>query len=206
MTLPLVEGADGAADYDLTSLEAVRAFLQKNSGATYQDEVLQDLITAASSLINTQVARFLPTEDAATKTFIWRGGPLPLHPYFLRSVDTITYGTTNGADGSALSATDYRLRPMPAPQGVYRWLHFPGYLTYPSPDSEVEVTVTGDWGFETIPADVQHWATVTVSIWLRKDVAAFSSTLRLEEDRLERPSMLPSAVEAGLARYKQGAF
>jgi hypothetical protein len=125
---------------------------------------------------------------------------LSLHPYFLREVTDVSLDS-DGTSPLALIEANWRLRPKPPQDGVYRWLHFPSYA---APfDGEREVTVTGDWGFETVPWDVGHWTIVTVATWLRRDVSAFSTTLRLDEDRLERPDALPSAVMRGLARYAQ---
>lgn len=198
------------AAQDLTTLANVRAFIQKPSGSTEQDTVISSLITSASDVINANIARFLPAESAAAKTFVWRGGPLCLHPYFLRSASSVVTDTESGVTISGTSTTvsssDYRLRASPPSNaGVYRWLRFPNdsYGTYGG--VEREVTVTGDWGFAsyaTLPGDVVHWATVTVATWLRRDVSAFSTTLRLEEDRLERPDILPTAVVRGLAHYR----
>jgi hypothetical protein len=183
---------------DLTSLAAVRAFLQKNDATnTTQDAVISSLITRASTQINRTIAYF-PAETAATKTFVWRGGPLPLHPYFLRTATTITLDTETSYTTVATS-DNYRLRPKPSPDSVYRWIDFPSYTIRAG--YEREISILGNWGFVTTPADVEHWAIVTVATWLRRDVSAFSTTLRLDEDRLERPDALPSAVIRGLAWY-----
>lgn len=182
---------------DLTTLASVRTFLQKETGDTGQDSELSTLITAASTLINTHVAYF--TAEAATaKTFVWRGGPLSLHPYFLRTASSVVMDPDE-TTSTTLSTSDYRLRPKPPRLGAYRWLTLPGQTL--TPGYEREITITGDWGLSSIPADVAHWTNVAVAIWLRRDVSAFSTTLRLEEDRLERPDKLPTAVSAGLARY-----
>lgn len=183
---------------DLTTLAAVRRFLQKNDATnTTQDTVIQELISRASDQINQTIA-FFPAQTAASKTFVWRGGPLSLWPYFLGTVTSVTLDTETSYTTTATS-DNYRLRPKPAREGVYRWLTFPSYSV--TPGLEREITIVGDWGFTTIPDRVEHWAIVTVATWLRRDVSAFSTTLRLDEDRLERPDALPSAVVRGLSRY-----
>lgn len=183
---------------DLTTLAAVRRFLQKNDATnTTQDQIIQELITRASTQINRTIAYF-PAEVAASKTFVWRGGPISLHPYFLGTVTTATLDTDTSST-TLVAAANYRLRPKPSPTGLYRWLTLPSYTI--TPGTEREVTIVGNWGFTTIPADVGHWTIVTVATWLRRDVSAFSTTLRLDEDRLERPDALPSAVVRGLSWY-----
>lgn len=198
------------AAQDLTTLANVRAFIQKPTGSTEQDAIISTLITSASDVINANIARFLPAEAAATKTFLWRGGPLCLHPYFLRSASSIVSDTESGATVTGTSTTvatgDYRLRASPPTiSGIYRWVRFPNdsFNTYGG--GEREITITGNWGFAdyaSLPGDVVHWATIAVATWLRRDVSAFSTTLRLEEDRLERPDILPTAVVRGLNHYR----
>ena len=188
---------------DLTTRAAVREFLHKNNADTVQDEVIDSLITRASAAIGHEIARFLPAETGS-KTFLWRGGPLGLHPYFARTVTAVSLDS-DASSPTVLTASDWRLRGKPAGDGVYRWLHFPAYQQFYVVGAVSEVTVTGNWGFASlseVPADVQHWAIVTVATWLRRDAAAFSTTFRLDDERLERPEALPSAVRAGLAHYR----
>jgi hypothetical protein len=49
------------------------------------------------------------------------------------------------------------------------------------------VTITGDWGYPSVPADVEDACIKTVGIWLKRDVSAFSRTYNLDEGRTERP-------------------
>jgi hypothetical protein len=66
-----------------------------------------------------------------------------------------------------------------------------------------QVEVTATWGWTSVPADVEHATIVTTGIWLRRDVSAFSTTYVLDEDRVERPESLPSAVRAMLGPYRR---
>jgi hypothetical protein len=50
--------------------------------------------------------------------------------------------------------------------------------------------------------DLTHACIVTVAIWLKRDVSAFSRTFNLDEQRTERPDALPSAVARMLAQYR----
>lgn len=184
---------------DLTTLAAVRSFLQKGTTETGQDVIIGSLITRASRLIEAETGReFTPTTGQA-RTFVHREGRL-LQVGDLRSVTSIVLDTQLAASSqTTLASTDYALRPKPARDGIYQWVRLPGYPGV----VDREVTITGDWGFATIPDDVAHACIVTVAIWLRRDVAAFERTFSIEEDRLERPQALPSAVRSGLAHYRR---
>lgn len=189
---------------DLTTLSAVREFLQKQAVDTEQDDVIASLITRASNLIMRYTEReFAPATTSDTRVFDYEGrGWLDLAPYDLRSVSSIQIDTDTSSPTTLTSGTDYRLWPRPAVDGTYLALRLdtPGvYSEWPTR----ELSITGDWGFASVPSDVAHACIVTVSIWLRRDVAAFAANMNLDEARVERPEVLPSAVKAGLDHYKR---
>lgn len=198
---------------DLCSIDDVRAYRQKPETDTDQDGVVAMLITAASRAINTYCGvDITPIATAdATHVFVYAGGAkLSLGRNVLRSVTSIALDTDTPSP-TTLSASDYKLRPTPARDGVYRWIRIAGAGT-PSygPQkpgerglAEREATITGLFGYAEVPADIRHWAAVTVCEWLDRDVSTFSRTFSLDEQRLERPEALPSAVRAGLAHYRQ---
>ncbi len=178
---------------DLCSLQDVRTQLQKASGDNKQDDVITTLITAASAVITRWAGReFTPTDDA-TRSFIWDGmSPMHLTPYDLRSADAVTI------DGSPVSASGWRLGPLPNPDGTFRWIEFCGIHGY-----GVQVDVTGDWGMSAVPDDVRQACVATVAVWARRDIQAFTTTYNQDTERLEFPEALPSAVRAMLAPYRQ---
>lgn len=189
---------------DLTTLANVRAFLQKNTADTAQDGIIQQLITRASAAIETYAGReFHPTNNA-TRTFNYLGGSfISLSPYELRTITeaTIDTGTSDETD---LTATDYWFSPATSPGGTYQALSLPSDSTiYNNSSNDRRVlSITGDWGFASVPPDVEHACIVTVAIWLRRDVAAFSTTFSIDEQRLERPESLPSAARAIIDTYR----
>lgn len=194
----------------LISLDEARGFIQKNEEETEQDEEIIRLINSASEEIQNHTRReFAPAgEYGEDRVFVYVGGRyLDLAPYDLRAVEAVTLATDLESPVK-LTKDEWRLRPMPARDGVYqtiRLLSLPEdtRITLPEGETQFEVTVTGEWGFAEVPEDVKHWCKVTVATWLRKDVAAFSTTLRLEEDRLERPDALPTAAVRGLCKYRR---
>lgn len=188
---------------DLTTLAAVRAFLQKKAGDTEQDSIIQSLITRASAAIEAYAGReFHPTTDA-TRTFNYLGGGrLSLAPYDLRSVTAMRWDTDTSSPTTALT-TDYWLDGGTI-GGTYQSVMLPNLRTTDTPGVTTRRTVEirGAWGFNTVPADVAHAAIVTTAIWLRRDVAAFSTTFSIDEQRLERPEALPQAVRGILTPYR----
>jgi hypothetical protein len=86
---------------------------------------------------------------------------------------------------------------------VYQWVKLLNQINAWDENSGREITITGNWGFASIPADVEHWAIITVVTWLRRDVSVFERTFDLAEDRVERPRELPSAVIQGLGHYRR---
>jgi uncharacterized phiE125 gp8 family phage protein len=190
------------AAIDLTTLADVRAFLQEPAGDTQQDAIIGSLITRASRTIMVWTGReFAPKTDAATRKLHYRGGGhLDLGRWELRAATSVTLDSDQPAPITLVAGTDYALRPLSAPDGVYQWLELPTY------DSTTrlgrQVTIVGDWGWPSVPDDVAHACIVTVALWLKRDVSAFSRTFNLDEGRTERPDALPSAVTAILAPYR----
>lgn len=196
------------AAVDLCATSDVRSFLQKQTADTAQDAIIGTLITAASTAIIRLVGReFAPAATSSDRIFTYKGGGiLDFAPYDCRSVTSVVLDTDLGAsDQTTLGTTDYALRPLPAKDGVYQWLRLPNHAVADSPGRfpERQVTVTGTWGFATVPENVKQACVVTVAIWLRRDVAAFSTTFNSLEDRVERPEALPSAVAGLLSPYRR---
>lgn len=185
------------AAIDLTDLASVRALSQANDRDVDDDALIERLITAASrSILNYTGREFVATASAEAREFVSRGYLLDLAPFDLRSVESVTDVTT---PATPTAITAYRLRPKPSRYGVYTWLEIPQL------SGEREIAVTGLWGFPSIPEDVSHWCGITVLMWIRGDVAAFSTTFEIEAGRLQRPEALPSAVRGGLKHYRRKA-
>lgn len=166
-----------AADTDLIDVDDARAYLQKQSGQTATDDVLDDLVTRASRVIQRHIELEVQPSGADARTFDWDGGArLSLAPYVARSVSGVTLDP-NESSSTTLSSGDWRLTPSPARDGVYYTLHFDytalsvGGNYFPGR----QVTVTGQWGFDTVPAELAHACAVTVADWYRGRVAGFSA-------------------------------
>ena len=199
---------------DLTTRKAVRSFLQKPSGDTAQDAMIDSLISRASIAIMRYADReFVSQTDGASTTRAFelellRDGWLDLAPY--DAVDgsiTSVQLDTDISTPRTLTSSEYRTWPIPARDGIVQALRIiptslGGYHRF----KHRRVSITAQWGWPTVPADVEHAAIVTTALWLRREVASFSTTFVLDEDRTERPESLPSAVRAVLNGYKRSGY
>lgn len=193
---------------DLCTLEDVRLFLGKDDSDTSQDAVIASLISRASLAIMRDCQReFAPASSSAARVFRYSTpGRMSLAPYEARTVTNVRMDSDQ-ASPVTLTASQYRLWPVPAPDGTYLTLLFDG--TEGSSSSAWRdriVEVTGTWGMAAVPEDVRHACVVTAATWFRRDVAAFSTTFKLDEDRVERPEVLPAQVRGLLDRYRRHEY
>lgn len=186
---------------DLCGTADVYSYLQKPVTDTSGTAVTADLITRASRLILNWTGREFAPGTTATRSFWYRGGGwLHLAPYDIRSVGTVQIDTETSSPTTLTQDEDFYLEPLPSPFSVYEAFRFNGIEAYSRPR---QVEVTGDWGFASVPDDVEQACVLTVGTWLRRDVHAFSATFNVDEARLERPSALPSAVTGMLNHYRR---
>lgn len=191
---------DVAATADLCTLAQVREFLQKPAADTAQDSVIAATIARASALIIDECQReFAPRTTTESRDFAWYGGWVNLAPYDAANIDTVIADP----DGdSPITVTDWQAWPLPSRHGVITDLIVPT-LTPPDGAAPIVIRVTGDWGFPAVPDAVQHACVLTVATHLRRDVAAFTTTFNLDENRVERPMSLPSAAWSALQPYRR---
>jgi hypothetical protein len=188
---------------DLTTLENVRSFMQKQEADTDQDVIIQALITQASAAITRYTERQFVPDDGAERTFEVdqpQGSLVSFAPYELRELATITIDTdTDNRIG--LEPEEFRLWPKPNPDGTFLGVRLQLWTVSSASfrwGGRRELTVKGDWGMEKIPDDVVNWCNVTVAIWMRRDVSAFETGMNIDTGYLERPRALPSAVASAL--------
>lgn len=187
---------------DLCDVASVRLFLQKPDGDQEQDAILGFLISHASAAIERHTRREFTPSTAQTRTFIWQHGTLiDLAPYDLRTVTSLRLDPDTTA--LTLTGTSYRLRPKPNPDGTYQWVKMIDQSRYTTTYFEREVEITGDWGFASVPADVEQACVVTVADWFRERVAAFGTRFNETTGQFEVPEALPRGATALLAPYKR---
>jgi len=194
----------------LCSVDDVREFLQKEAERTEQNAIISSLIAAAGPVIGNYCEREFeqPNDDdeALARTFEYRGGGyLSLAPFDLRAVEGVRIDVDEESP-TVLTTEEWRL-PAPTQHGTITYLRLAPYLVHSrSRWQERLVEVTGHWGFESVPPEVKQAAIVTVAIWLRRDVSAFSQTFNLDEAHVERPEALPSAVTRMLYPFKRQSY
>lgn len=188
---------------DLCSLADVRLYLQTPAGETDGDPAIAAIISRASATIRSYTQRqFGLDELGVTRTFQVRpGGLVVLAPWDLRTLTNLSVVGIAYTE----AAGQIQLRPVHKPLGTYDRLRIDPLLL-PLDSSRWQgstVAVTGDWGITTLPLDVVQATVETAVIWLRRDVAAFSTVLRIDEDTVERPASLPTAAMRKLDPYKR---
>lgn len=140
---------------------------------------LRDLILAVSNRCEEITSHRFAVETAVAKTFRYDGDVvMDMHPWDLRVLSSIQIDT----DGSslALDPAQYRLEPRNTPHGVYTHVDMEPYT--PARNSNLnwwgggndqfigigtlafgrQVTVTGDWGWTTIPYSIKQGVKVLV--------------------------------------------
>lgn len=201
------------AAYDLCTVQDVRSHLQKPTGDVAQDAIISALITAASkAILNYTEREFAPAVTATTRTFETEiNGTstfLSLAPYDLQPNPTPVVQIDTDVSAKTLATDEYRFFPVTQADGVYTSIRLQP-LTLPTINRvgwvNRQVQITGTWGFPEIPADVNQAAVITVGLWLRREVSAFTTTYNLDEGHTERPEALPSAVRAMLSNYMRMA-
>jgi hypothetical protein len=204
MSLPLLLATQNAATTsDLTTVAAVRAFLQIPGGDDEQNAIIAALITRASRVIAVWTSReFAPANDVTRSFLCGRRGMIDLAPFDLRAATEIVFDTDTAGSNTTLATLDYRLGPVTSRDGTYQWVRLDRRWWHRRRHDEVVVSITGDWGFAQVPADIEDACIKTVGMWLKRDVSAFSRTFNLDEGRTERPDALPAAVTAILQPYR----
>jgi hypothetical protein len=189
---------------------------QAGANQGYQDTLINSEIARASLAIHRYCEReFVTTAtNPATRTFELMPqtrfeGWVSLAPYDLQAVSGANPVKIDTDQTSAvnLGVDEWRYWPQPAADGVYMALRLQplSINTGRIPWVFRQVSVTGNWGFPSIPADVEHACIVTAVTWLRRDVSVFSNTMVLDEQRVERPQTIPGGVRHILDLYKREA-
>lgn len=191
---------EGETSPDLTTVEQVKELLQDSESA--DEDLLQQLVTAASEEVTRFAEREFIAADDEIRTHLCKGNIIDLAHNDVRVVRSVTLYTDDPDEDQwvVLEAGDYRLRPIPVRDGVYQWLKLSEAVG--PREREFEVQIDGDWGFAEIPKSISYWTAMTVVIWLRSGISAFSTSYNAEEDEVKRPEHLPSAVRWALKGFK----
>lgn len=199
---------------DLTTLASVREFLGIPTAQTDADALLTTLVTQASAMIRMYTGReFASSTGTASAVRIFQyfgGGMLVLDRSDLVSVTSVQIDTDTDTPTTLVSEDDYWLLPPGTRDGVYEAIELRYEGTAPrTPGGLVkpwrEVTVTGVWGFSSVPNDVKLAANMAVAFLYRNHSAVPGRDLAGEGDRFG-PVAMPSGVMFLLAPYRHMGF
>lgn len=191
----------------LCTLAQVREFMQKKAIDTGQDALLLAQINRISrAIMNWTEREFAPASSGVTRSFRINpglNGFVELAPYDLRLATAITVTSDNGAAPLTLAQFTEWEYGLLTTDGTYTELMIDIYKTstrrfWPT------LTITGDWGFTTVPDDVVQAAIVATVDSMRTDVAAYSVVNEAGgETRFERGSALPAKAKELLMPYRR---
>lgn len=200
---------------DLTTKAEVRKYLNLSSGQTDLDTLIDALITQASVQIKRYCGReFAPqTSSTARKFRYYGGGYLHFSPYDLdaTTAPTVQIDTDEASPTTLTVNEDYYLLPINADDGVYTCMELRGIRVASrssrhdySPSRQF--TITGVWGFDSVPSDVALAANIQVGWLLRTHSTMPSHELSDDTDRSPNPRALGPGVPGLLNHWKVTGF
>lgn len=191
---------------DLCTVDDVKALMQKaGPNSSGQDALIQSLITRASVKIMRDTHReFVPggpngeTASNATRTFEFPRDHIgetfiDFDPYDLQTSPAPTLIVdTNLSSPLMLASTEWLLWPQPTRTGVYMGVRVSLLSARGGTPrfNNRQMTVQGNWGFPSVPADVTQACVETVVHWITANPAA----RRLEQIDAGMPGVNPRAL------------
>jgi len=188
-----------ASTVDLTTVTYIKRALTLVGAAS--DDLVQDLLTAASQELNARYDRELtPRTDAAERTFRARAQEpgrarfLDLTGYDLRTLDTLTLDPGGSAERVLVEDEHFELLPTGGHRltDTFLIVRFADDLSLDSTGARrfgsTRVAVTGDWGAWAtagVPEVVQRACAVTVASWVDRAVNEYGMD---EDPRQSLPS------------------
>lgn len=187
------------APYALTSLEAVKEELGVPGQTSSADNALRRRINQASAMIMVEAEQeFRPLLPDTLRLLPVRDGVVDFSGN-LSAAPTLVRGNLE-ATPVALAAATYELVPSPLSSlgGGYRGLRLLRGSVYRDPASGAVgyVEVTGDWGWTSVPADIERVTIMQVINWSRRDLF-----LRVEADAADEQSPVGAELMPSVKRY-----
>lgn len=198
--------------YHLTTLESFREHAQISDATdTAQDALIETLIDSVSHHIIVYTNREFVPPDPATKAREFRyngGGVLDLAPYDARTITQVRIDTDTSSP-TVLTSDQYRKVPITNTDGVYTHLHLRG-VNIPLTTTEQHpvyrvVEVTGTWGFEAVPKNVELATNITIQYVLRTTSQFMSDEFEGAAGLAGARFALPGAARDLLAPYRRRA-
>lgn len=210
---------------ELTDLATVRRHLELPASDTSRDALINTLIEQASSVIYRHCGReFKKPSPDVDEARIIRVDPerrfgrsgyffVDLYPFDIRSITSATLHPGTPDEQALVVGTDIVVEPLATATPTSPHPHVflsPSLLvatgTAFTNFGYADLSITGRYGWDQIPKDVDYATVVTVASWLRRDITEFS--LEMGDARglaPEAPSTfaLPMATVRVLEHYRR---
>jgi hypothetical protein len=186
-------------DFALISRADAKAYIGIED--TDRDDAIDDLINQASEwIIGAAEQEFAPSIDDETRRLEYRGdGVISAAPYSLRAVTAVVLDPADAAEAH----TTYQLRSAPKGRraGVYNRIVLAGrYAPLGGVQGVGYVDVTGDWGWPSVPREIERCCTRLVEMWFNAELAFASDGYDGEPIRV--PMGVPLDVQDLVHSYK----
>jgi hypothetical protein len=199
------------SDRALITLDYAKEYLKTRASDEGQDDLIIELINAASTEIHNLAGReFKPVGDnPQTRTFdvpaSWGAWPPRSREFFVGDLASFTDVKVNGVSVSLGAVTGLprnreEWRPIERLRLDNTIVLTPSITNY----GYATVEVTGAWGFPVVPENIKQACRVTVASWAERDVRAFSEVFNSEEGALvPLPDTLPRQAYRTIIRYQR---
>ncbi len=172
--------------YALTTLAACKAYIGGSAATTSTDDsIIEDMINAASEMFLRVMGREWASVNAsASRTFpVGSNGLVNLSPFTLRNVASITVNSET-ATPATLTTADYELSPFDVGMSGsgYGQLRILNGYSQPGRSSKTGlVTITGQWGWASVPPSVEFLCRQQVKQWYDRDRQNRGQTLASDD-------------------------
>jgi len=186
-----------------TSLSEFKAWQSVSSTDTTDDEVIEDIIEAASRYIDGETARTFYARTETRYFSVPKGRQLDLDD------DLIAITTLTNGDANTIAATEYNL--IPKNVTPYRAIKLKASSTYywthdSDGNSEYVISIAGTWGWAaTAPHDIrQACLMIAMSMYKRRFGENVSSTYKVTAAGIVvTPQDVPSQAAAIIRKYNR---
>lgn len=197
----------------LIGLDDVKAFANIDPNEDEDDDLLIDLINAASQSFYSLAQReFKPIRtNPQTRTFdlpassFWSGAPWRRAEFFvgdLASFDAVTVNGTTISGGAVTGLPRVREEWQPITR-----LRFDSTVAVGPSAASYDlalVTVHGNFGFPAVPEDIKQACRVTVASWSERSLKTFSEVFNSEQGALlPLPDLLPRQAYRTVLAYRK---
>lgn len=194
---------------DYASLAEVRQYGVFKSSETVDNEMLEDLITRVSAMIDSLTGRtFAPSTDT---TCYLPFSAVDGRDLFLGELNhsLLSVTTLKNGDGTTIAGTEYLLLPRGAARfHTIRLKEVSSVDWEDDDDGDGFIEITGKWGYSTtVPEDIKL-ATIEAVVYVYRQRVSIETAERAQvggDGIILMPSMLPKRTLTVIQQYKKKA-